>query len=58
MMLNHLGETKSASHLQKALETCISNDRVTPDMGGSLTTEEVTREVIQHLKTTAAWISS
>ena len=49
MMLDHLGETESAGRLRKAVESCIANNETTPDLGGSLTTSEVTKKVIQKL---------
>ena len=52
MMLNYLGETKIANHLRSAVETCIAEGMVTHDLGGSLTTEEMTQQVIYHLQTT------
>jgi homoisocitrate dehydrogenase len=51
MMLDYLGETESAIHLRSAVETCIVEGKVTPDLGGSLTTEEMTQQVIHHLQT-------
>lgn len=51
MMLDYLGERESASCLRGAIETCIVASLVTPDMGGSLTTEKMTWQVIQHLQT-------
>jgi len=49
MMLDYLGESVSASRLRSAVETCLAEGLVTPDIGGSLTTEEMTREVISQL---------
>jgi len=49
MMLDYLGESESASRLRSAVETCLAEGLVTPDIGGSLTTEEMTREVISQL---------
>lgn len=45
MMLDHLNETKSAKRLRNAVEACIANNESTPDLGGSLTTSEVTEKV-------------
>jgi homoisocitrate dehydrogenase len=39
MMLEHIGETESAVRLRTAVETCIAEGQVTPDLGGGLTTE-------------------
>ena len=49
MMLDHLGETGHASSLRNAVETCIANRQVTPDLGGSLTTSQVTEKVIEKI---------
>jgi homoisocitrate dehydrogenase len=46
MMLDHLGEKEQAAHLRTAVEICIANGEVTPDLGGTLTTSEMTRAVI------------
>ncbi len=40
MMLEYLGEAEHAEHLRWAVEACIAANRVTPDLGGSLTTTE------------------
>jgi homoisocitrate dehydrogenase len=47
MMLDHLNEKESAARLRNAVESCIANKETTPDLGGSLTTEQVTEKVIQ-----------
>ncbi len=49
MMLDYLNENESAGRLRKAVETCIANNDSTPDLGGSLTTSQVTERVIQKL---------
>lgn len=49
MMLEHLGETESAVRLRNAVETCIAAGETTPDLGGTLTTSEMTEKVIGHL---------
>jgi homoisocitrate dehydrogenase len=46
MMLEHLGETEQASRLRNAVESCIAAGQVTPDLGGALTTDGMTRKVI------------
>jgi homoisocitrate dehydrogenase len=46
MMLDYLGEKEQAAHLRTAVEICIANGEVTPDLGGTLTTSEMTRAVI------------
>ncbi|MCG2785337.1 MAG: isocitrate/isopropylmalate dehydrogenase family protein [Anaerolineae bacterium] len=45
MMLEHIGETESAAHLRSAIESCIAEGQVTPDLGGTLTTTEMTEKV-------------
>ena len=49
MMLDHLGEKTQAASLRSAVESCIAEGQVTPDLGGSLTTVQVTQQVIQRL---------
>jgi homoisocitrate dehydrogenase len=49
MMLDYLNETESAERLRKAVNECIVNNESTPDLGGSLTTSQVTERVIQKL---------
>jgi len=49
MMLDHLGESDQAKRLQNAVEKCIEAKQVTVDLGGSLTTNQSTQQVIQYL---------
>lgn len=49
MMLDYLNETESAERLRKAVNECIANNESTPDLGGSLTTGQVTERVIRYL---------
>lgn len=49
MMLDHLNENESAERLQRAVQVCIANNESTPDLGGILTTSEVTERVIGYL---------
>lgn len=49
MMLDYLNENASAGRLRNAVETCIANNESTPDLGGSLTTSQVTERVIGYL---------
>ena len=53
MMLDYLSETESAERLRRAVKECIANNESTPDLGGSLTTNQVTERVIQGLKSTS-----
>ncbi len=45
MMLDYLNETESANRLRNAVESCIAHKETTPDLGGNLTTSEVTEKV-------------
>ncbi len=49
MMLDYLNETESAERLRSSVEACIANNESTPDLGGDLTTEQVTERVIGKL---------
>ena len=49
MMLDYLDEKESAERLRKAVNDCIANNESTPDLGGSLTTNQVTERVISRL---------
>ena len=49
MMLDYLNETVSAERLRNSVEACIANNESTQDLGGDLTTVQVTEKVIQHL---------
>jgi len=49
MMLDYLNENESAEQLRKAVQVCIENQESTPDLGGSLTTSEVTERVIEKI---------
>ena len=45
MMLDYLNESESAERLRNAVNECIANNESTPDLGGSLTTSQVTEKV-------------
>jgi homoisocitrate dehydrogenase len=49
MMLEYLNEGESAERLRNAVHDCITNGELTPDLGGSLTTRQVTERVIGRL---------
>ena len=49
MMLDYLNEKESAERLRNVVNDCITNGESTPDLGGSLTTSQVTERVIQRL---------
>lgn len=53
MMLDYLGESQSAAYLRNSIQACISERLVTPDLGGVLTTDQMTREVTTSLQTIA-----
>jgi tartrate dehydrogenase/decarboxylase/D-malate dehydrogenase len=45
MMLEHLGETRAAARLMKAVESVTASGVQTPDLGGKATTRSVTDAV-------------
>jgi isocitrate/isopropylmalate dehydrogenase len=47
-MLDYLGEKEQAIRLRNAVESCIAEGQITPDLGGTLTTSEMTRAVISN----------
>ena len=49
-MLEHLGEVAAAARLMAALETVCAAGVLTPDVGGTATTREVTRAVIEEIR--------
>jgi homoisocitrate dehydrogenase len=49
MMLDYLKEHEPAKRLRDAVNDCIANYESTPDLGGSLTTSQVTERVIERL---------
>jgi tartrate dehydrogenase/decarboxylase/D-malate dehydrogenase len=49
MMLEHLGETKAAARLMKAIESVTARKVLTPDLGGSARTSDVTQAVLAAL---------
>src|SRR5260221_8023099 len=49
MMLEHLGETKAAARLMKAIESVTAKKVFTPDLGGSARTGDVTTAVLAAL---------
>jgi len=54
MMLTHLGEDPAAMRLMGGVERAIAAGVVTPDVGGTSTTEDVTRAVIEGLRSSGA----
>ncbi len=49
MMLDYIGEKDQAVCLRNSVESCIANGQVTPDLGGVLSTDQVTESIIQKL---------
>jgi homoisocitrate dehydrogenase len=49
MLLDHLGEKEHSARLRNAVESCLADGEVTPDLGGTLTTREMTKAVIGRL---------
>ncbi len=50
MMLQHLGESEAASRLMEAIEQVTEAGNVTPDLGGSATTRQVTDSVCARIQ--------
>ena len=46
MLLQYIGEAAVAERLRQAILDCIAQQAVTPDLGGTLTTEQVTDRVL------------
>ena len=51
MLLQYIGEPAIAERLRQAILDCISHQAVTPDLGGTLTTEQVTDRVLSAFET-------
>jgi homoisocitrate dehydrogenase len=49
MMLDYLNEKESAERLRNAVNDCIANGESTPDLGGFLTTSQVTKKVVEKI---------
>jgi len=49
MMLDFLGHAEDAKRIQKAVQACLNNDQVTPELGGTLTTTAVGDAVLAQL---------
>jgi homoisocitrate dehydrogenase len=50
MMLEYLNENESAARLRNAVDDCMIHGELTPDLGGNLTTIQVTKKVIGRLQ--------
>jgi tartrate dehydrogenase/decarboxylase / D-malate dehydrogenase len=49
MMLDWLGEADGAAAIRAAVERALSGRHLTPDLGGTLTTTQMTDAIVQHL---------
>jgi len=49
MMLDFIGESALGKRVREAVADCIAQNAVTEDLGGTLTTEQMTEEVIKRL---------
>ena len=49
MMLDHLGLKEYGAQIRTAIEACISEGYLTPDLGGALSTAEMTEKVVQKI---------
>ncbi|MET8845037.1 isocitrate/isopropylmalate dehydrogenase family protein [Streptomyces rubiginosohelvolus] len=50
LLVEHLGRTEEADAVRRAVAATVATDRVTPDLGGSLSTEEVGAAVLMELR--------
>ena len=50
LMLRYLGEEEAANRVERALEEVLEKGLTTPDLGGSLTTFEMAREVAKRVR--------
>ncbi len=50
MLVDYIGEPKSAFRLRQAVAGCLRRNAVTPDLGGQLTTEQMTEQVLIELE--------
>lgn len=50
MMLEHLGEKVWAERIDRAVDAVLSDGPTTPDLGGTATTDDVTRAVIEAMR--------
>jgi len=57
MMLEHLGHSDAATHLQRAFEAALRDGAGTPDVGGSSTTDEFTREVVRRIEASPSHVT-
>ena len=50
MMLDWLGETDTALMIRTAVDRALASGNLTPDVGGTLTTAEMTQAIVNHLE--------
>ena len=50
MMLAHLGDSKGATLMEEAVFWALANNKVTPDLGGNLSTSQVGTALIGYLE--------
>lgn len=50
MLLRHVGEREASERVENALQGALAAGRTTPDLGGELSTREMTEEIIQRLE--------
>ena len=50
LMLDYLEESKYANCMRQAVEACIASGKSTPDLGGELTTNQMTDSVVAYLE--------
>ncbi len=50
MLLDYVGEPASAARLRQAVAGCLARNAVTPDLGGKLTTGQMTEQVLVELE--------
>lgn len=50
MLLEYVGEPESAARLRQAVAGCLARNAVTPDLGGKLTTGQMTEQVLIELE--------
>jgi homoisocitrate dehydrogenase len=50
MLVDYIGEPAHAARLRQAVAGCLARNAVTPDLGGKLTTEQMTEQVLNELE--------
>ena len=52
MLLTWLGRPEQEARIERAVQRCLLSDRVTPELGGKLTTSQVGDAVVAALQAT------